>query len=250
MRKRRASEPAHPDGRRHAQAELLEDLADEAREEAYGEEDGEEAKGGRGHGGAHLARPLEYCLLEAKPHAAVAVNVFRHHDGVVHHDAHRHGEGEEADEVVGEAQNAEEEDGPGEGDGDGQDDGEDGVELPQEDEDHQGDGQGGQERLPHRVLHRGLDEAGGVQGDLRPVPGGREVSSRARLTSWATATALASGVLTTARTTAGRPFTRFRVVGASRASSTRATSRTRMPRPGSTRTSATSEAVRGVARRV
>lgn len=164
--------PAHPDGRRHAQAELLEDLADEAREEAYGEEDGEEAKGGRGHGGAHLARPLEYCLLEAKPHAAVAVNVFRHHDGVVHHDAHRHGEGEEADEVVGEAQNAEEEDGPGEGDGDGQDDGEDGVELPQEDEDHQGDGQGGQERLPHRVLHRGLDEAGGVQGDLRPVPGG------------------------------------------------------------------------------
>ena len=81
-------------------------------------------------------------------------------------------------------------------------------------------------------------------------PGGREVPSRARFTPWATATALASGVLTTARTTVGRPFTRFRVVGASRASTTRATSRTRIPRPGSTRTSATSEAVRGAARKV
>gem|GEM_PF-6616637 len=81
-------------------------------------------------------------------------------------------------------------------------------------------------------------------------PGGSLISPRAFFTPSATATALALGVLTTASSTAGRPFRRFRVLGASGRSSTRATSRTLIPREGSTKSPATSSGVAGVERRV
>jgi hypothetical protein len=109
-------------------------------------------------GEADLARALQGGL-EGREASFLhePVDVLQDDDGVVDHDAHGQGEGQQRDDVQGEPHGPHEAEGAhDEGrDGDGRDHG--GAPVAQEDEDHQG----GQEGPHHQVLldgpHRGLD---------------------------------------------------------------------------------------------
>ena len=131
-----------------------------------------------GEGGGHdraedLARALEHRFLEAESHGAVALDVLRDHDRIVHDDADRDDQREQGHQVQGEAGQPVEHRGGGQRDGNRQDHGERRVELAQEEKDDEGDDQPGDEQLPVGRVDRGLDRTGGVVGDDERVPCGQ-----------------------------------------------------------------------------
>ena len=132
-------EQGEGDRRGEAEGELPEELADDAADEAHRDEDREQGQGRRDDGAEDLAGPLEHGLLLAEAHGAVALDVLRDDDRIVHDDADRDDHREHGHEVQGEAREVVEHRRGGERDGNGEDDGEGRVELAEEEEDDQGD---------------------------------------------------------------------------------------------------------------
>jgi hypothetical protein len=105
----------------------------------------------------------------------VALGVFHHDYGIVHHQPYGQDHAEQGQHVDGEAEDQHAHQGPEDGDRDrqGRDDGQ--PQAVQEDEDHQHHQDHGLEEGLDDLLDRSLDEQGGVQGHLVVEPLGEGV---------------------------------------------------------------------------
>ena len=191
----------HHDGDR----ELVQQAAHDAAHEQHRDEHGDQRDGHGENGEADLARRRDGGLHARLAHLHVAHDVLQHHDGVVHHEAHRERERHQREIVQAVAQQVHHGERADDGERHGAAGNQGGGEIAQEQEDHQHDEADGQ--------HQGeLHVADGAADGLRRVEGDREIDGRrnllaelraaARLTLSTTSTVLVPGCRWMARMTA------------------------------------------------
>ncbi len=91
----------HQDRQRHHRRELVEQQPDHARHEEDRDEHRHQRDRDRQDGEAHLARAHQRGLERRHAFLDVPHDVLEHHDGVVHHQAHRQRDGQQGDVVRG-----------------------------------------------------------------------------------------------------------------------------------------------------
>ncbi len=135
------------DGQAQGDAELQEEAADDAGDENDRDEDGHHGQRGGQGGEGDLVGPFQGGAHQVLAALGVAVDVLHDHDGVVDHDAHGQGHGQQGEGVEGEAQEVDDGHRAQQRHGDGQDDVERGGEGAEEHPADQGGEQDREEQL-------------------------------------------------------------------------------------------------------
>ena len=155
-------------GRHDGDAELVEELADDAFHEADGQKHRHDRQGGGQHGQANLLRALQRGLVRVLAHLHMAHDVLAHHNRVVDQQAHTQAQRHQRDHVDGEAEHLHEHESAYQGDRQRQardDGGAPGVEEQKHDQ-HREDGPFDQ-GLAH-VVHRHADGPRAVGDGFKP----------------------------------------------------------------------------------
>ena len=151
---------------RHGQREFGEQLAGVALGKGQRGKHGGQRERHRQHGEADFLGAFERRLVRRHAFLDVAVDVFQHHDGVVHHQADRQHQPQQGQHVDGEAHGIEEDEGADQRHRDGDERDQRGAPVAQEQEDDADHQDHGFEHGLVDGIDRFFDEDRAVEGDL------------------------------------------------------------------------------------
>ena len=165
-RQRQRDEAGHQHRRRHRHREFGEQLAGITLGKRQRREHRDQRERHRHHRETDFLGALDRRLERRHAFLDVAVDVFQHDDGIVHHQADRQHQPEQGQHVDGEAHGVEEDEGADQRHRDGDEGDQGGAPVAQEQEDHPHDQHHGFEHGGVHGVDRFLDEDRAVEADL------------------------------------------------------------------------------------